>query len=76
MLRRPWEVSRMTSGATPISLPILVGCQLVGPMAGDAVQVRCTHVSQCLTTASVESMMVPSMSKRKPSKVISCGGRE
>lgn len=26
----------MTSGATPISLPILVGCQLVGPMAGNA----------------------------------------
>lgn len=23
MLRRPWEVSRITSGATPISLPIL-----------------------------------------------------
>lgn len=23
MLRRPWEVSRITSGSTPISLPIL-----------------------------------------------------
>lgn len=28
-----------------------------------------TYVFQCLTMASVESMMVPSMSKRKPSKV-------
>ena len=35
-----------------------------------------THVFQCLTTASVESIMVPSMSKRKPSKVACSGGAE
>lgn len=35
-----------------------------------------TYVCQCFTTASVESMMVPSMSKRKPSKATRCGGAE
>lgn len=35
-----------------------------------------TNVSQCLTTALVESMMVPSMSNRRPSKVTVSGGAE
>jgi len=34
------------------------------------------NLCQCLTTASVESIIVPSMSKRRPEKVTSCGGVE
>ncbi len=34
------------------------------------------NLCQCLTTASVESIIVPSMSKRRPEKVSSCGGPE
>jgi hypothetical protein len=33
-----------------------------------------SYACQCFTTASVESMMVPSISKRKPSNVTRSGG--
>ncbi len=39
-------------------------------------ETRHVHLSQCLTTAAVESMMVPSMSNRRPSKVRVSGGAE
>lgn len=35
-----------------------------------------SYASQCFTTAAVESMMVPSMSKSSPSKVTCTGGAE
>jgi hypothetical protein len=35
-----------------------------------------SNLCQCLTTASVESIIVPSISKRRPEKVTSCGGAE
>lgn len=35
-----------------------------------------SHVCQCFSTALVESMMVPSMSNRKPWKVARTGGAE
>lgn len=56
-----------------MSLPILR--ELVSQEALPFLHTAWTYDSQCLTTASVESMMVPSMSKRKPSKVSSCVGR-
>ena len=51
---RPCEVARITSGSTPISLPILWGRV---SSAGWEGCVAVTHFCQCLTTASVESMM-------------------
>jgi len=68
MLRRPCEVCRITSGSTPISVPTLHGTHLGlvswfrpwnGAWTGP-------YECQCFTTAAVESMIVPSMSKRKP----------
>ena len=42
----------------------------------DRYEVERTYVCQCCTTASVESMIVPSISKRMPENWTSCGGAE
>ncbi len=49
-----------------------------GELARATPESRTRHVnlSQCLTTAAVESMMVPSMSNRRPSKATVSGGAE
>lgn len=87
IVRRPWEVWRITFGSTPSSLPILV---VLDEFHGENDEGRGeeksyrymriswrdhdTYPCQCLTTASVESMIVPSISKRIPAKVASSAG--
>ena len=78
MLLRPCEVCRITSGSTPISWPTLSVGQQGGPGLGVVARAGTeqTYVCQCLTTALVESMMVPSMSNRAASKETLFGGAE
>lgn len=81
MLLLPCDVSKMTSGDTPISWPILLIETISQSVSGVYVVVTVrvesgSHVCQCFSTALVESMMVPSISKRKPWKVARTGGAE
>ena len=66
----PCEDCNITAGSTPNSSPILqVGelrCTMYLPFV---VLPRTTYLCQCLTIASVESTIVPSISKRIPAKL-------
>lgn len=60
ILLRPWDVSRMTSGATPISFPTLQTVSgLPGKDGSPGVWWGLNYVCQCFTTAFVESTIVP-----------------
>lgn len=77
MLRRPWDVCKMCSAETPISFPMLSASPISQRSPKGVVQAKQvgeTDLCQCLTMAAVDSMMVPSMSKRKPAKAARCGG--
>lgn len=66
---------KVAPSQTILQRGMTVGCE--GGKRGRAVEGGegdRSYVCQCFTTASVESMMVPSMSKRKPSNVTRCGG--
>lgn len=72
MLRRPWDVARMTSGSTPICWPCLVQYLTI---AGVLSMIVPTIVCQpgCIPTPWPE---VPSKSKSKPLAETTWGGAE
>lgn len=78
MLLRPCDVSRMTLASTPISLPMLPSTPYVSPLQNRQSWDlgRESHASQCFSIALVESIIVPSMSNKKPSKEARTGGAE
>lgn len=88
MLLRPCDVSKMTSGSAPISLPMLcASCRRQCVLAIFAGRRRDTdtrreggllgaHICQYFSIADVESMMVPSMSNKRPWKEALTGGAE
>lgn len=77
ILLRPCEVSRMTCGSTPISLPMLcVSGDHVSQIMEGEVRASVSHLNQCFSIAFVESIMVPSISNKKPWKEACVGGAE
>src|SRR4051812_18565574 len=67
--RRPCDVARMTFGSMLYSLPILYIVVNISLTFKALLYASFTNLCQCLTTAFVESISVPSMSERIPENV-------
>jgi hypothetical protein len=74
MLRRPWDVCRITLGSTPSSLPI--ACQCFSTAAVESIIVPSIKCYKCGLKFVSQLGFSPSISKSKPLKVALWGGRE